>query len=160
MSPHSTQDPCIPYGRGGAGNMRKPSTLPFLLPRTPLQHTDPQPGRRSSIAAAWSTILSHPSPTDSNKLNLVSSPEEHYAASKSEPRRRRHSSSTSEEGSEGSMRMKSSVDEGARRRRSSVWSGRSRASTAGESGSRWRRLLQFRRAGGRIENEAKNEDVE
>ncbi|CAN9081633.1 hypothetical protein CC77DRAFT_1062894 [Alternaria alternata] len=138
MSPHSTQDPCIPYGRGGAGNMR----------------------RRSSIAAAWSTILSHPSPTDSNKLNLVSSPEEHYAASKSEPRRRRHSSSTSEEGSEGSMRMKSSVDEGARRRRSSVWSGRSRASTAGESGSRWRRLLQFRRAGGRIENEAKNEDVE
>ncbi|RYO68697.1 hypothetical protein AA0116_g232 [Alternaria tenuissima] len=138
MSPHSTQDPCIPYGRGGAGNMR----------------------RRSSIAAAWSTILSHPSPTDSNKLNLVSSPEEHYAASKSEPRRRRHSSSTSEEGSEGSMRMKSSVDEGARRRRSSVWSGRSRASTAGESGSRWRMLLQFRRAGGRIENEAKNEDVE
>ncbi|RYN49010.1 hypothetical protein AA0114_g6806 [Alternaria tenuissima] len=138
MSPHSTQDPCIPYGRGGAGNM----------------------SRRSSIAAAWSTILSHPSPTDSNKLNLVSSPEEHYAASKSEPRRRRHSSSTSEEGSEGSMRMKSSVDEGARRRRSSVWSGRSRASTAGESGSRWRRLLQFRRAGGRIENEAKNEDVE
>ncbi|CAI9629132.1 unnamed protein product [Alternaria burnsii] len=138
MSPHSTQDPCIPYGRGGAGNMR----------------------RRSSIAAAWSTILSHPSPTDSNKLNLVSSPEEHYAASKSEPRRRRHSSSTSEDGSEGSMRMKSSVDEGARRRRSSVWSGRSRASTAGESGSRWRRLLQFRRAGGRIENEAKNEDVE
>ncbi|CAN9219279.1 unnamed protein product [Alternaria alternata] len=138
MSPHSTQDPCIPYGRGGAGNMR----------------------RRSSIAAAWSTILSHPSPTDSNKLNLVSSPEEHYAASKSEPRRRRHSSSTSEEGSEGSMRMKSSVDEGARRRRSSVWNGRSRASTAGESGSRWRRLLQFRRAGGRIENEAKNEDVE
>ncbi|CAN9179561.1 unnamed protein product [Alternaria alternata] len=138
MSPHSTQDPCIPYGRGGAGNMR----------------------RRSSIAAAWSTILSHPSPIDSNKLNLVSSPEEHYAASKSEPRRRRHSSSTSEEGSEGSMRMKSSVDEGARRRRSSVWSGRSRASTAGESGSRWRRLLQFRRAGGRIENEAKNEDVE
>ncbi|KAB2110826.1 hypothetical protein AG0111_0g1324 [Alternaria gaisen] len=138
MSPHSTQDPCIPYGRGGAGNMR----------------------RRSSIAAAWSTILSHPSPTDSNKLNLVSSPEEHYAASKSEPRRRRHSSSTSDEGSEGSMRMKSSVDEGARGRRSSVWSGRSRASTAGESGSRWRRLLQFRRAGGRIENEAKNEDVE
>ncbi|CAN9233862.1 unnamed protein product [Alternaria sp. RS040] len=138
MSPHSTQDPCIPYGRGGAGNMR----------------------RRSSIAAAWSTILSHPSPTDSNKLNLVSSPEEHYAASKSEPRRRRHSSSTSEDGSEGSMRMKSSVDEGARRRRSSAWSGRSRASTAGESGSRWRRLLQFRRAGGRIENEAKNEDVE
>lgn len=58
------------------------------------------------------------------------------------------------------MRTKSSVDEGARRRRSSVWSGRSRASTAGESGSRWRRLLQFRRAGGRIENEAKNEDVE
>ncbi|CAN9202628.1 unnamed protein product [Alternaria alternata] len=138
MSPHSTQDPCIPYGRGGAGNMR----------------------RRSSIAAAWSTILSHPSPTDSNKLNLVSSPEEHYAASKSEPRRRRHSSSTSDEGSEGSMRMKSSVDEGARRRRSSVWSGRSRASTAGESGSRWRRLLQFRRAGGRIEIDAKNEDVE
>ncbi|CAN9178935.1 unnamed protein product [Alternaria alternata] len=138
MSPHSTQDPCIPYGRGGAGNMR----------------------RRSSIAAAWSTILSHPSPTDSNKLNLVSSPEEHYAASKSEPRRRRHSSSTSDEGSEGSIRMKSSVDEGARRRRSSVWSGRSRASTAGESGYRWRRLLQFRRAGGRIENEAKNEDVE
>lgn len=148
MSPHSTQDPCIPYGRGGAGNMRKPSSLPFfpcLLPTSQhLPANTPFPGRRSSIAAAWSTILSHPSSTD-DKLVLTSSPDDHYAASKTEPRRRRHSSSTSEEG------RKSSVAESGTRRTSwsSVWSGNS----TGEHVSRWRRLFK---KGGRREDKGRN----
>ncbi|CAO2655591.1 Nn.00g043940.m01.CDS01 [Neocucurbitaria sp. VM-36] len=62
MSPNTTMDPCISYGRGGAGNMR----------------------RRSSILDAWSKITAQPA--NNNKLALFSSPEDHYANSKSEPR--------------------------------------------------------------------------
>ncbi|KAF2853149.1 hypothetical protein T440DRAFT_515871 [Plenodomus tracheiphilus IPT5] len=60
MAKVSTVDPCIAYGRGGAGNMR----------------------RRSSIVDAWSKIASQPS----SNLVLTSSPEDHYANSKSERR--------------------------------------------------------------------------
>ena len=123
--------------------MREQSSLsPYIATYLLTTH----PGRRSSIAAAWSTILSHPSSTD--KLTLISSPEEHYAASKTE-RRRRHSCSTSEEG------RKSSLEGSGRRRRSSAWS-RDTGTTA-EHGSRWKRL--FRRSV-RREDEGKNEDVE
>ncbi|KAH4175937.1 hypothetical protein HBI26_065460 [Parastagonospora nodorum] len=67
---HSPEDEYIPYGRGGAGNMR----------------------RKSAIRESWFKILaSEPLPSP---LVLTSSPDDHYAASKSEPRRRStHSSS-------------------------------------------------------------------
>ncbi|OAK96424.1 hypothetical protein IQ06DRAFT_52279 [Phaeosphaeriaceae sp. SRC1lsM3a] len=59
----SPSDTYIPYGRGGAGNMR----------------------RKSSISAAWSLLSTQPSHT------LVSSPDDHYASSKTEQHRRRSS---------------------------------------------------------------------
>ncbi|KAL6712162.1 hypothetical protein ACN47E_000039 [Coniothyrium glycines] len=61
----SQADPCIAYGRGGAGNMR----------------------RRSSIVSAWSKIASTSPPT-STKLVLTSSPEDHYARLSREDKRR------------------------------------------------------------------------
>jgi hypothetical protein len=89
-------------------------------------------GRRSSIASAWSKLLSQP---NQHPLTLTSSPDEHYASSKSEP----HGSST-------------------RRRRStnsSTWS----ASTAGEHSHRsaWRRL--FHRNSSVSEEEEKVEEA-
>ncbi|KAH9864248.1 hypothetical protein J1614_010182 [Plenodomus biglobosus] len=62
MTKVSSMDPCIAYGRGGAGNMR----------------------RRSSIVSAWSKIASEPS--TSNKLVLTPCPDDYYANSKSERR--------------------------------------------------------------------------
>ncbi|KAF1845099.1 uncharacterized protein K460DRAFT_102990 [Cucurbitaria berberidis CBS 394.84] len=61
MSPNTEMDPCVSYGRGGAGNMR----------------------RRSSILDAWTKIASQPS---NNKIAPCSSPDDHYVSSKSEPR--------------------------------------------------------------------------
>ncbi|KAH7350483.1 hypothetical protein BKA66DRAFT_446869 [Pyrenochaeta sp. MPI-SDFR-AT-0127] len=61
MSPSTIVDPCVSYGRGGAGNIR----------------------RRSSILDAWSKISS---PSAETTLAPGSSHEEHCANSKPESR--------------------------------------------------------------------------
>ena len=88
---HSPEDEYIPYGRGGAGNMRKSQFIPsHHAIRTP--PLTPYPGRKSAIRESWFKILA--SEPAHSPLVLTSSPEDHYAASKSEPRRRStHSSS-------------------------------------------------------------------
>ncbi|KAH7396784.1 hypothetical protein DE146DRAFT_51057 [Phaeosphaeria sp. MPI-PUGE-AT-0046c] len=69
----SSSDSYIPYGRGGAGNMR----------------------RKSSVQQAWSLLSTQPS------HGLISSPDEYYASSKTSPPRRRSSTwSTSTSGGE------------------------------------------------------------
>ncbi|CBY00395.1 hypothetical protein IAQ61_011326 [Plenodomus lingam] len=95
MSKTPSSDPCIFYGRGGAGNMR----------------------RRSSITSAWSKIASQAS-SNPTKLVLTSSPETHYANSKSE---RRVSSSASSSSSLARSAEREAGGEG-RRRASSLGS--------------------------------------
>lgn len=100
MTGTSPSDRCIPYGRGGAGNMRK-----FILNRASESNSSNHPmqsfftstsnltsitGRKSSIRESWFKVMAaNPSP-----LHLTSCPEDHYAASKSEPRRKSTNSST------------------------------------------------------------------
>jgi hypothetical protein len=105
MAGHDLTDTYIPYGRGGAGNMRKssisitnnafhhkqlspPHALTTLPDTNSLLHNT---GRKSAIRDAWFKITSQP---NTHPLTLTSSPDEHYAASKSEPRRRSTNSST------------------------------------------------------------------
>jgi hypothetical protein len=116
MVNHSASDNYIPYGRGGAGNMRKSSrriSHGFFL----LVFTNCGIGRPSSIREAWFKITSQP---DQHPLVLTSSPEDHYASSKNERR-------TSSLG-----RRRSTV--------SSTWS----SSTVGEHRSMWKRLFMRR----------------
>ncbi|OAL53953.1 hypothetical protein IQ07DRAFT_325518 [Pyrenochaeta sp. DS3sAY3a] len=65
MSPNTSMDPCISYGRGGAGNMR----------------------RRSSIIDAWAKIASDSSPS-SSPPNNSSSPLSTSPDDASKPERR------------------------------------------------------------------------
>ncbi|KAF2130479.1 hypothetical protein P153DRAFT_356240 [Dothidotthia symphoricarpi CBS 119687] len=62
MLGHSTSDPCISYGRGGAGNMH----------------------RRSFIRSKIAKLGKQPS---NDEITLSINPDDYYANSKSEPRR-------------------------------------------------------------------------
>ena len=93
----SPSDVYVPYGRGGAGNMR----------------------RRSDIVSAWSKLTAQKS--TSSRLTLISSPDDHYGASKSIDRRASstrasstHSTSTAGEHKSGwrkLLKRKSSMEE-------------------------------------------------
>jgi hypothetical protein len=113
MFDHAKSENYIPYGRGGAGNMRMSCHQNFVSCKLLTQ----PPGTESSIREAWFKIAAKP---DQHPLVLTSSPEGHYANSKSE----RHSSS--------SLRRRSTV--------SSSWSLSS--SSTREHTSSWKQLFR------------------